>query len=297
MMDSKVIIRSTRVPFLVITPASVFLGASTVVVNELSINLYFLGLALIGALFAHVSVNALNEYFDFKSGLDLMTKRTPFSGGSGALPGKPEMLNTVFAVALVSLMITLVIGIFFVWQYGVGIVPLGLIGIALIVFYSGWINKYPYLCLIAPGVGFGFLMVVGTQYVLVGQYMTLSSMAALVPFFMVNNLLLLNQYPDIQADSKVGRNHFPIAFGLKRSNMIYGLFILATIAAIIGHIWSGYFPVLSLIAILPVPLALYSLSGAIKHGENIGAYPQYLAANVATVILMPLLLGVSLIYG
>ena len=296
-MDSKVIIRSTRVPFLVITPASVFLGASTVVVNELSINLYFLGLALIGALFAHVSVNALNEYFDFKSGLDLMTKRTPFSGGSGALPGKPEMLNTVLAVALVSLMITLVIGIFFVWQYGVGIVPLGLIGIALIVFYSGWINKYPYLCLIAPGVGFGFLMVVGTQYVLVGQYMTLSSMAALVPFFMVNNLLLLNQYPDIQADSKVGRNHFPIAFGLKRSNLIYGLFILLTIAAIIGHIWSGYFPVLSLIAILPVPLALYSLSGAIKHGENIGAYPQYLAANVATVILMPLLLGVSLIYG
>lgn len=297
MMDSKVIIRSTRIPFLVITPACVFLGASTVVVNELSINLYFLGLALIGALFAHVSVNALNEYFDFKSGLDLITKRTPFSGGSGALPGKPEMLNTVFAVALVSLMITLVIGIFFVWQYGVGIVPLGLIGIALIVFYSGWINKYPYLCLIAPGVGFGFLMVVGTQYVLVGQYMTLSWMAALVPFFMVNNLLLLNQYPDIQADSKVGRNHFPIAFGLKRSNLIYGLFILLTIAAIIGHIWSGYFPVLSLIALLPVPLALYSLSGAIKHGENIGAYPQYLAANVATVILMPLLLGVSLIYG
>jgi len=296
-MDSKVIIQSTRIPFLVITPASVFLGASTVVVNELSINLYFLGLALIGALFAHVSVNALKEYFDFKSGLDLMTKKTPFSGGSGSLPDKPEMLNTVLAVALVSLLITLVIGIFFVWQYGVGIVPLGLIGISLIVFYSGWINKYPYLCLIAPGVGFGFLMVVGTQYVLVGQYMTLSWMVALIPFFMVNNLLLLNQYPDIQADSKVGRNHFPIAFGLKRSNLIYGLFILLTIAAIIGHILSGYFPVLSLIAILPVPLALYSLSGAINHGENIGAYPQYLAANVATVILMPLLLGVSLIYG
>jgi len=297
MMDAKVIIQSTRVPFLVITPASVFLGASTVVVNELGINLYFLGLALIGALFAHVSVNALNEYFDFKSGLDLMTKRTPFSGGSGALPGKPERLNTVLAVALVSLIVTFAIGIFFVWQYGVGIVPLGLIGIALIVFYSGWINKYPYLCLVAPGVGFGFLMVVGTQYVLVGQYMTLSWMVALIPFFMVNNLLLLNQYPDIQADSKVGRNHFPIAFGLKRSNLIYGLFILLTIAAIIGHILSGYFPVLSLIAILPVPLALYSLSGAIKHGENIGAYPQYLAANVATVILVPLLLGVSLIYG
>ena len=77
----------------------------------------------------------------------------------------------------------------------------------------------------------------------------------------------------------------------------YGLFVFAPIAAIIVYIWTGLFPVLSLIAILPAPLALFSLSGAIKHGEGIGAYPQYLAANVATVILMPLLLGISLIYG
>ena len=297
MIESKVIIRSTRIPFLVITPACVFLGVSTVVVNQLDINLYFLGLALLGALFAHISVNALNEYFDFKSGLDLMTKRTAFSGGSGALPARPEMLNAVLVVAIVSLIVTFIIGVFFVWQYGAGIVPLGLVGVLLIIFYSGWINKYPYLCLIAPGVGFGFLMVVGTQYVLVGQYMPLSWMAAVVPFFMVNNLLLLNQYPDILADSKVGRNHFPIAFGIKRSNLIYGLFVFAPIAAIIVYIWTGLFPVLSLIAIVPAPLALFSLSGAIKHGEGIGAYPQYLAANVATVILMPLLLGISLIYG
>jgi 1,4-dihydroxy-2-naphthoate octaprenyltransferase len=138
---------------------------------------------------------------------------------------------------------------------------------------------------------------VGTQYVLVGRYLPISWMAAIVPFFMVNNLLLLNQYPDIEADSSVGRNHFPIAYGIKPSNMIYASFILATVVAIIGHIVSGFFPLLSLISIIPVPLAFYSLSGAIKYGENIGVYPHYLAANVATVILMPLLLGVSLIYG
>jgi len=36
-------------------------------------------LAVLGALAAHVSVNALNEYVDFKSGLDALTQRTPFS--------------------------------------------------------------------------------------------------------------------------------------------------------------------------------------------------------------------------
>jgi len=56
-------------------------------------------------------------------------------------------------------------------------------------------------------------------------------------------------------------------------------------------------PAMSLITVLPLPLALFSLSGAIKYGKDIGSYPRYLAANVAVVILTPLLLGVSIIYG
>jgi 1,4-dihydroxy-2-naphthoate octaprenyltransferase len=46
-----------------------------------------------------------------------------------------------------------------------------------------------------------------------------------------------------------------------------------------------------------MPLALFSLTGAIKHGENIGSFPQYLGANVAVAILTPLLLGISIIFG
>jgi 1,4-dihydroxy-2-naphthoate octaprenyltransferase len=46
-----------------------------------------------------------------------------------------------------------------------------------------------------------------------------------------------------------------------------------------------------------MPLALFSLSGALKYRENIGSYPQYLGSNVAATILTPLLLGISIIYG
>jgi 1,4-dihydroxy-2-naphthoate octaprenyltransferase len=297
MMDSKVIIQSTRAPFLILTPACIILGLGTAVAYQPDINLNFLGLALLGGLLAHISVNTLNEYFDFRTGLDLLTIKTPFSGGSGALPAKPLMLNAVLAVGIASLIATLMIGLFFIWQYGMGIFPLGLIGVLLIIFYTGWINKYPYFCLVAPGIGFGVLMVVGTQYVLVGQYLPLSSMVAVVPFLLVNNLLLLNQYPDIEADSQVGRNHLPIAYGIKRSNIVYGLSALAATVAIVAYILVGFLPTLSLISILPLPLAVYALSGAVKYGENIGSYPQYLAANVAVSVLTPLLLGISLIYG
>jgi 1,4-dihydroxy-2-naphthoate octaprenyltransferase len=296
-MDSKIIIRSIRAPFLVLTPACVFLGASTVIANEGNVNLTILGLVLLAALFAHIGVNTLNEYHDFRTGLDLITVKTSFSGGSGALPENPAMLNTVLAVGIASLIVTSIIGIFFVWQYGAGIVPLGLIGLVLIIFYSGWINKYPYLCLIAPGMGFGFVMVVGTQYVLVGEYLALSSMVSIVPFLLVNNLLLLNQYPDIEADATVGRNHLPIAYGIKHSNMVYAIFVFAAVIAILLYVLLGYLPKLALIAMLPVPLALYALKGAIKYRGNLGRHPRYLAANVAVTLLMPMLIGISLMYG
>ena len=294
-MKLKPVIQSMRLPFLLLTPVCVFLGVSTVIANQININWYLLILVLLGALLGHISVNTLNEYFDFKSGLDLKTKRTKFSGGSGALPENPESVGVVLAVAIASLMVIVMMGVFFVWKFGLGIVPIGMFGLVLIVTYTSWVNKYPLLCLIAPGVGFGFLMVVGTQYVLVGEYLSLSWLAAIVPFFLVNNLLLLNQYPDIPADATVGRNHFPIAYGIKSSNRVYAVFVLATIAVITAASLMGYFPLLSLIALLPMPLALFSLYGVIKHGEVIGDYPQYLGSNVAVAILTPLLLGISIV--
>jgi 1,4-dihydroxy-2-naphthoate octaprenyltransferase len=294
-MKLKSIFRSMRIPFLSLTLVCVFLGASVAVANNISISIPLLMLALLGALLAHISVNSLNEYFDFKSGLDLITDKTAFSGGSGAIPQHPEMLSAVFVVGIAALLTTLIIGGFFIWQYGAGILPIGLAGLMLIVTYTGWINKHPLLCLITPGIGFGLLMVTGTQYVLAGEYMAQTWLVAMVPFFLVNNLLLLNQYPDIQADASVGRYHFPIAYGVNRSSMVYAFFIFSTIATIIGFILVERLPMLSLIALLPMPLALYSLYGAIKHGATIGRHPQYLAANVAVTLLTITLLGISII--
>lgn len=283
-----------RGPFLILTPVCVFLGTSNAIFQHVSIDFVALILAFAGALFAHISVNTINEYCDFESGLDLTTHRTQFSGGSGALPGNPDMARSVLGVGILSLLATFSIGVYFFIERGPGIVPIGVVGLLLIVTYTGWINKHPLLCLLAPGLGFGVLMVLGTHYVLAGEYSRLSWVTAAVPFFLVNNLLLLNQYPDIAADRCFGRNHFPIAYTVDGGNVVYALFLLLTVAVLVGGISLGILPALSYIALLPVPLALYSLGGAVLHGEAIGAFPKYLAANVAATILTPLLLGVSL---
>lgn len=110
-MKFRAITKTIRRPFLILTPVCVFLGVSTVVASQISVDLQLL-LILLGAVLAHVSVNTLNEYFDFKSGLDLTTTKTRFSGGSGALPENPDMANAVLTIGLVSLLATSLIGFF-----------------------------------------------------------------------------------------------------------------------------------------------------------------------------------------
>src|SRR4030042_4031996 len=113
MKISKDILGPMLVPFLILTPACVFLGVATAIQSGAQINPLHVLLVLIGALCTHISVNAFNEYDDFKSGLDARTQRTPFSGGSGTLPAKPQMARTALVVALLGLGIIVLAGIYF----------------------------------------------------------------------------------------------------------------------------------------------------------------------------------------
>ena len=61
----KVAIQTTRPSFLVLTPVCIFLGLSTSLSSQAPINVFMFFLVLTGALAAHISVNTLNEYYDF----------------------------------------------------------------------------------------------------------------------------------------------------------------------------------------------------------------------------------------
>ncbi len=296
-MQIIVAIQTIRPAFLVLTPVCVFLGLSTSIASESSFNATLFFIVLLGATLAHISVNTLNEYYDFKSGLDFKTEKTQFSGGSGALPNCPDMAKSVLILGLASLVLTMAIGFYLILKSGLLILPIGITGIVLIATYTQWINRSPFLCLIAPGLGFGMLMVVGSHVIFTGGHALLPWLISFVPFFLINNLLLLNQYPDIKADFSVGRNTFPIAFGINKSNWVYTAFMFSAHSLIVLLIINGYLPILSSIALIPMFFSLFSLVGMVKWRSNIGDYPQYMAANVVAAILTPLLLGVSMLYG
>jgi len=291
----KLIIKTIRPSFLLLTPICVLLGLSTAIATGSPINSIDFLLILLGAMSAHISVNTLNEYYDFKTGLDFNTVKTPFSGGSGALPTAPELAIKVLIVGIVSLAITSIIGLYFLAKFGFTLLPIGLIGIILIMTYTQWVNRLPLTCLISPGLGFGVLMVVGTHIVLTGFHAVLPWLVSLIPFFLINNLLLLNQYPDIEADKSVGRKTFPISYGLQKSNLIFVVFAIATVLSIIYLVAQQYITWISLLALLPLTLSFYAYVGANKHKSRIQQYPKFMAANVISALLTPLVLGVSIL--
>ena len=200
---------AARPNFMVLTPVCVLLGVALAIQSAGTVHVFDALLALLGGVLAHAAVNLLNEYDDFRSGLDAITVRTPFSGGSGTLPAHPEAASATLAAGVLSVAGTVLIGFYFAWTQGLAIVPLGLLGLVIIVAYTPWITRHPLLCLLAPGLGFGPLMVLGTTFVLSGLYGWAAALASLVPLFLVSELLLVNQFPDLEADRKVGRHPGP----------------------------------------------------------------------------------------
>jgi 1,4-dihydroxy-2-naphthoate polyprenyltransferase len=286
-----------RVPFLVLVPACVSVGVGTACLQAGAVNPWQVLLVFLGALSAHISVNAFNEYFDFKSGLDAKTQRTPFSGGTGTLPANPELEKLALTLSYVSLAFTAVVGVYFVWLRGWQLLPLGVFGLVLVVTYTIWFVYNPVLCLLAPGLGFGVLMVMGTHFALTGTYTWTAFIASLVPTALVSNLLLLNQFPDVEADRSIGRRHFPIAVGRKTSAILYGVLLIVAYASVIAGILLGLLPFWCALTLLTVFIAWRSFQGALKNAEDIPALVPSMGMNVITNLITPVLLAIGLFIG
>ena len=292
-----VIFGPMRLPFLILTPACVMLGAATAAWSGAGINLYYLALAFVGAVASHISVNALNEYHDFTSGLDFNTQPTPFSGGSGTLPKNPDKAHVALITGLVSLVVIVIVGIYFLYIRGLWLLPVGLLGIVTIVAYTKWITRNPFLCLIAPGLGFGPLMVMGTDFALSGSYSWTSFVASLVPFFLVSDLLLLNQFPDVEADRGVGRHHFPIAIGREASVRLYVIFLVGAYLAIIFGYITGNLPLTGFLALGSIIIAVPTVKGIARFANDVDRLIPYMGRNVVIIILTPVLLAIGLFIG
>lgn len=294
MKNWKLLLGPMRLPFVILAPACALVGLGTAYQAAGHINWFHFILALIGAVAAHVSVNAFNEYFDFKTGLDAKTQKTPFSGGSGTLQAHPELARQTLTVSWITFGITAFVGAYFTYVWGWKALPLWTVGLLLLYGYTAWVVYNPILCLIAPGLGFGPLMVLSTHFALTGTYSLQAFIASLVPFFLVSDLLLLNQFPDVEADHAVGRRHFPITIGRRASGYLYVAFLIAGYIVIAIGVLSGLLPRFSLLGLLTLFLAVQVMRGVLTNSENVPALIPFMGQNVLINLLTPVLMAAGL---
>ncbi|MFC1906715.1 prenyltransferase [Chloroflexota bacterium] len=281
-----------RAPFLLLPIALAFLGTS-IAWYDGAFHLGHALLAFLGLLLAHISVNVLNEYFDFKSGVDLKTQRTPFSGGSGALPTGLVSAKEALWLGWGSLIAIVPIGIYFTIIKGWQLLPLLIIAALCIIFYTPVIlkNNWPEW---APGAGLGALPVLGAYFVQTGEYTIPAIIASIPPGILVHNLLLLNEFPDMEADATVNRKTLPITIKPPKAGIVYSVMTIMVYVWIIGAVIAGQMPAFTLVALLTLPAAVKAIQGALNYSDPGKMIPS-MANNVMVVLLTQVLMGVGYI--
>ncbi len=288
------IIKSARPAFLVLGPITVALAVAVAHWKGADPSAGLVLMILLAAVAGHVSANAFNEYFDFRSGLDQQTKRTPFSGGSGLLPEQPELASHVLTLAWSSLAISSGWGLYLALAYQPALLPLGLLGVGLVYGYTRWLNRSAWLCYLAPGLGFGAVIYAGSSWLLSGALHGIDLLIALVVGLLASNLLLLNQIPDIEADRRVGRRHLAIKVGARRAAMIHAIASALVFALLAYGLLSDRLPLTAMLALIPAGLLPALLARTLGQQLAMPRLIQALAMNVAMTLLLPILLGLGL---
>jgi 1,4-dihydroxy-2-naphthoate polyprenyltransferase len=288
----KIWIMEARPQYLLLPVVLVLLGTA-IAWNDGAVNAGFAIAALIGLVLCHISVNVLNDYFDFKSGVDVKTIKTPFSGGSGMLPAGLLSPKQVLWYGTICFVLAVPFGIFFTLVKGWQLLPLLVLGALCIVLYTSFILKHRFPEW-SPGLGLGILPALGAYFVQTGHYTWPALIASVPSGFLVLNLLLLNEFPDAEADKVAHRKTLPITIGHKKAALVYSGILILTYLWIVAAVIAHAMPVYTLISLLTVPFAVKAIRGSFYGGE-LGKIVPAMASNVIVVLVTQLLLGIGFI--
>lgn len=286
----KVWFLESRPQYLLLPVILVFLGTS-IAWFEGILDVWSAVLAMIGLVLCHMSVNILNDYYDFKTGVDLKTVKSPFNGGSGILPAGLMDAKQTLCYGITCIALAVPIGIYFVIVKGTMLLPLQFLGAICIVMYTPFILKVDFPEW-SPGLGLGILPVLGAYFVQTGYYTWHSLVASIPSGLLVMNLLLLNEFPDVEADRIASKRTLPIRIGVRNAAIIYSIATILTYAWIILSVFLGWMPVYTLLGLLTIPLSILAIRGSF-YGSDFKRIVPAMANNVLVVLGTQFLMAVG----
>lgn len=197
-------------------------------------------LGILAVVLIMLSTYHAGEYFDYVE--DEISKRevnNRFSGGSGVIPSGVVSRQVPFWTSFIALAVAAVIGIIlqFVLVTGPYTLLLGCLGALPGFFYSTQPVR-----LVQRGLGeifigfcYGWLPVASAFYIQTGFIHPIIHWMGIPIGMTIMNVILLNEFPDYDADASVGKKNLLVRFGKKRGIVLYVLIsLLAWVAMFVS---------------------------------------------------------------
>ena len=277
---------AVRPQFFAATIIPIALGAAVARYNTGSFDWGTFLLTLLGGLFIHGGLNYTNDYYDFKTGNDVINKTpTPFSGGSRFLregmlkPRQVQMAGFICFAAgsAIGLYLNHICG-------GYTILLIGIVGVFIAYFYNADPLKIGYTRFseVTTGLGFGTLMVLGAYYVQ-ARKLSWDAFFASVPIAILVALIqFINQFPDYDADKAVHKDNTVVMLGKARAVGYYRFFLISVYLVVFLGIAVKIFPYAAVITFVTLPAAIKAIKTA---NANFDKIKELLPANALTVAI------------
>jgi len=250
-------LRAIRIRFLLASVIAVSLGLSITWWHSGTIDIFQAVLTMGGVIALHASVDLLNDYWDFKRGIDTKTKRTSMSGGTGVLPEGLLKPKSVYNAGIMFLIIGGLIGGYFVVLHGVVIGLILAFAILSIYFYSTKIVNWG-LAEVFVAVK-GTLIVMGTYYIQNSELTDVAILSGIVVGVLSSLVLFITSFPDHDADKEKGRRTLVILFGQQKAVSIFYIFPIISYGIIICCAAMSIIPIFCLFSLAAIPLAINSI--------------------------------------
>ena len=270
--------RVIRIRFLLASVTAVSVGLSLNWWQHNSFDLLDGILTFAGVMALHASVDLLNDFWDFKRGIDTLTPKTKMSGGTGVLPEGLLKPSSVYRAGIAFLIIGASIGGYFVLTDGIIIAIILGFAILSIYFYSTKI--------VDSGLGEffvavkGTMIVLGTCFIQSDQLAVDAAMAGSVVGSLSALVLFIASFPDHDADKSKGRKTLVIAVGKQTASKLIWIFPLVSYAVIVAGVSLNLFPTASLICLATLPLMIKSGIGLKKHHSAIKELIPYMYSSL-----------------
>ena len=283
--------RVIRIRFLLASVVAVSVGLALSWWHGVQIDIWYAIMTMAGVIALHSSVDLLNDYWDYKRGIDTQTQRTKMSGGTGVLPEGLLKPTQVYRAGIIFLIIGGLIGSYFVVIDGIIIGLILAFAVLSIYFYSTKI--------VDSGLAEVFVTVKGTMIVL-GTYFiqTLEiNIAAIMAGIFVGGLsslvLFITSFPDYDADKAKGRKTLVIFLGKQKATTMFWIFPLIAYSVLISGIIYEIFPIYCLISLVVIPLIIKAGLSLKQNFDNI----QGLVPAMSSTITFSRITGTLFVIG